>query len=83
MCLNTQYFAKCILSARLGYTDLTIFEKEDYYGGLNTSELPAYRYNTHRQRLCSQISAILILKMNFLAASCSPEKAEGGGDVAK
>jgi len=28
---------------RLGYTDLTIYEKEDYYGGLNTSELPAYR----------------------------------------
>jgi hypothetical protein len=28
----------------LGYTDLTIFEKEEYYGGLNTSELPAYRY---------------------------------------
>jgi hypothetical protein len=43
MCLNKQYSAKCFLSARLGYTDLTIFEKEDYYGGLNTSELPAYR----------------------------------------
>jgi len=28
---------------RLGYKDITIFEKEDYYGGLNTSELPAYR----------------------------------------
>jgi len=28
---------------RLGYSDITIFEKEDYYGGLNTSELPAYR----------------------------------------
>ena len=28
---------------RLGYSDLTIFEKEDYVGGLNTSELPAYR----------------------------------------
>jgi len=29
--------------ARLGYNDVTIFEKEDYVGGLNTSELPAYR----------------------------------------
>ena len=28
---------------RLGYNDITIFEKEDYVGGLNTSELPAYR----------------------------------------
>jgi len=28
---------------RLGYNDVTIFEKEDYVGGLNTSELPAYR----------------------------------------
>jgi len=28
---------------RLGYTDLTIYEKNDYLGGLNTSELPAYR----------------------------------------
>ena len=29
--------------ARLGYDNVTIFEKEDYVGGLNTSELPAYR----------------------------------------
>lgn len=29
--------------ARLGYNDITIFEREDYVGGLNTSELPAYR----------------------------------------
>lgn len=28
---------------RLGYCDITIYEKEDYFGGLNTSELPAYR----------------------------------------
>ncbi len=28
---------------RLGYTDITIFEKEEFEGGLNTSELPAYR----------------------------------------
>jgi len=28
---------------RLGYTDITIFERGDYVGGLNTSELPAYR----------------------------------------
>merc|ERR1719220_3221520 len=28
---------------RLGYNNVTIFEKEDYVGGLNTSELPAYR----------------------------------------
>jgi dihydropyrimidine dehydrogenase (NADP+) len=28
---------------RLGYTDITIYEKSDYLGGLNTSELPAYR----------------------------------------
>ena len=29
--------------ARLGYNDVTIFEKEEFFGGLNTSELPAYR----------------------------------------
>ncbi len=29
--------------ARLGYNDVTIFEKEEFLGGLNTSELPAYR----------------------------------------
>jgi len=29
--------------ARLGYNDITIFEKEEFFGGLNTSELPAYR----------------------------------------
>ena len=29
--------------ARLGYTDVTIFEKQDYYGGLSTAEIPAYR----------------------------------------
>jgi dihydropyrimidine dehydrogenase (NADP+) len=28
---------------RLGYNDITIFEKEEFEGGLNTSELPAYR----------------------------------------
>ncbi len=30
--------------ARLGYGDVTVFEKEEYLGGLNTSELPAYRW---------------------------------------
>ena len=29
--------------ARLGYCDVTVFEKEEFTGGLNTSELPAYR----------------------------------------
>ncbi|XP_053098800.1 dihydropyrimidine dehydrogenase [NADP(+)] isoform X16 [Hemicordylus capensis] len=29
--------------ARLGYTDITIFEKEDYVGGLSTSEIPQFR----------------------------------------
>jgi dihydropyrimidine dehydrogenase (NADP+) len=29
--------------ARLGYKDLTIFEKEDYLGGLSSSEIPQYR----------------------------------------
>ncbi|XP_076813425.1 dihydropyrimidine dehydrogenase [NADP(+)]-like [Clavelina lepadiformis] len=29
--------------ARLGYTNLTIFEKKDYIGGLSTSEIPQYR----------------------------------------
>ena len=29
--------------ARLGYGDVTVFEKEEFTGGLNTSELPAYR----------------------------------------
>lgn len=29
--------------ARLGYCDITIYEKEDFVGGLNSSELPSYR----------------------------------------
>ncbi len=29
--------------ARLGYSSVTVFEKEEYTGGLNTSELPTYR----------------------------------------
>ncbi|CAG7836839.1 unnamed protein product [Allacma fusca] len=29
--------------ARLGYKDLVIFEKEDYIGGLSSSEIPQYR----------------------------------------
>lgn len=29
--------------ARLGYSDLTIFEKEDYIGGLSSSEIPQFR----------------------------------------
>lgn len=29
--------------ARLGYQDLTIFEKYDYLGGLSSSEIPQYR----------------------------------------
>ena len=29
--------------ARLGYKDLTIFEKYDYIGGLSSSEIPQFR----------------------------------------
>lgn len=29
--------------ARLGYDDITIFEKEKYVGGLSSSEIPQYR----------------------------------------
>ncbi|XP_060248801.1 dihydropyrimidine dehydrogenase [NADP(+)] isoform X2 [Meriones unguiculatus] len=29
--------------ARLGYSDITIFEKQDYVGGLSTSEIPQFR----------------------------------------
>lgn len=29
--------------ARLGYDDITIFEKENYIGGLSSSEIPQYR----------------------------------------
>lgn len=29
--------------ARLGYTDVTIYEKQDYFGGLSSSEIPQYR----------------------------------------
>lgn len=29
--------------ARLGYTNLTVFEKNDYIGGLSSSEIPQYR----------------------------------------
>ena len=29
--------------ARLGYKHLTVFEKQDYIGGLSSSEIPQYR----------------------------------------
>ena len=29
--------------ARLGYSDLTIFERNDYIGGLSSAEIPQYR----------------------------------------
>lgn len=29
--------------ARLGYSDLTVYEKQDYLGGLSSSEIPQYR----------------------------------------
>ena len=29
--------------ARLGYDDITIFEKENFVGGLSSSEIPQYR----------------------------------------
>jgi dihydropyrimidine dehydrogenase (NADP+) len=29
--------------ARLGYNDVTVYEKEEFVGGLNSSELPAFR----------------------------------------
>ncbi|EPY76480.1 hypothetical protein CB1_001428089 [Camelus ferus] len=29
--------------ARLGYSDITIFEKQEYAGGLSTSEIPQFR----------------------------------------
>ncbi|OQR72920.1 dihydropyrimidine dehydrogenase-like [Tropilaelaps mercedesae] len=29
--------------ARMGYSDLTIFEKQSYYGGLSSAEIPQYR----------------------------------------
>ncbi|XP_022092214.1 dihydropyrimidine dehydrogenase [NADP(+)]-like [Acanthaster planci] len=31
--------------ARLGYSDLTIYEREDYIGGLSSSEIPQFRLN--------------------------------------
>ena len=27
----------------MGYTDVTIYERDEFVGGLNTSELPSYR----------------------------------------
>ena len=27
----------------MGYNNITIYEKEEFVGGLNTSELPSYR----------------------------------------
>ena len=29
--------------ARLGYTDVTCYERDEYHGGLSTSEIPQYR----------------------------------------
>ena len=29
--------------SRMGYNDVTIYERDEFVGGLNTSELPSYR----------------------------------------
>ena len=50
--------------ARLGYCDVTVFEKEEFTGGLNTSELPAYRLPLDVVNFETQLMRDLGVKVN-------------------
>ncbi|GFR26592.1 dihydropyrimidine dehydrogenase, partial [Trichonephila clavata] len=41
--LRTSGISCATFLGRLGYTDITVFEKEEYVGGLSSSEIPQYR----------------------------------------
>ena len=51
--------------ARLGYCDVTVFEKEEFTGGLNTSELPAYRLPLDVVNFETQLMRDLGVKVNY------------------
>ena len=51
--------------ARLGYSDVTVFEKEEFTGGLNTSELPAYRLPLDVVNFETQLMRDLGVKVNY------------------
>lgn len=54
--------------ARLGYCDVTVFEKEEFTGGLNTSELPAYRLPLDVVNFETQLMRDLGVKVNYVGA---------------
>eukprot|EP00667_Euglena_gracilis_P001361 EG_transcript_1360 len=51
--------------ARLGYQDITIFEKQDYVGGLSTAEIPAYRLPLAAVRFEARLCADLGVKFEL------------------
>ncbi|KAG7272211.1 hypothetical protein CRUP_035738, partial [Coryphaenoides rupestris] len=54
--------------ARLGYSDLTIFEKEKYIGGLSMSEIPQYRLPGLPQANRAQIFQGLTMEQGFFTS---------------
>ncbi|GFS94713.1 dihydropyrimidine dehydrogenase [Nephila pilipes] len=50
---------------RLGYTDITVFEKEKYVGGLSSSEIPQYRLPQDVVRFEVELMKDLGVKMEF------------------
>uniref|UniRef100_A0A915LVD1 Dihydropyrimidine dehydrogenase [NADP(+)] n=1 Tax=Meloidogyne javanica TaxID=6303 RepID=A0A915LVD1_MELJA len=61
--------------ARLGYTDLTIYEKEEYLGGLSSSEIPQYRLPYNVVDFEIQLAKDLGIK-GFTAIRAVPEEME-------
>ncbi|CAL1262347.1 unnamed protein product, partial [Larinioides sclopetarius] len=50
---------------RLGYTDITVFEKEEYVGGLSSSEIPQYRLPQEVVRFEVDLMKDLGVKIEF------------------
>jgi ribulose 1,5-bisphosphate synthetase/thiazole synthase len=56
--------------ARLGYSDITIFEKDDTIGGLSTNEIPQYRLPYDVVAYEIQLMKDLGVKVDVVAFSC-------------
>lgn len=65
--------------ARMGYNNVTIFEKSDYTGGLSSSEIPQYRIPFD----AIQFEVDLMLDLGVKIKSNSPLGKENGWSIAK
>uniref|UniRef100_A0A914BUW6 Dihydropyrimidine dehydrogenase [NADP(+)] n=2 Tax=Acrobeloides nanus TaxID=290746 RepID=A0A914BUW6_9BILA len=72
--------------ARLGYTDVTIYEKQDFIGGLSTSEIPQFRlpYNVvdFEIQLARDIGVKIVTGRKLHKDDLTLEKLRGEGNKA-